>query len=129
MTSPGPEDFPRRFAAAFSACDGAAIAALCTQDVSALTLTGAWVEGRAEVEATWTADLDGPLAGARLVTGRTRLDPVAEGAVMLHQRFVLCGATDAGGADLGRLGVILAALLLREGAEWKAQSLILAPLT
>ncbi len=128
MSLPGPEDFARRFAAAFSARDAVAIGALCTEGAGALTLTGGWADDRTGVQALWAADLAGPLAGTRLVTGKMRLVPVAEGAVMLHQRFVLSGVTDANGGDLGRLGVMLCALLLRQDADWKAQSLMIAPL-
>lgn len=123
-----PEDFVRRFATAFAGRDAEAVAGLCTEDAAALSLSGAWAEGRAEIAAIWAADLAGPLRGTRLVTARARLAPVAGDAAMLHQRFVLSGLTDGAGADFGRMGVMLSALLRQTDEGWLAQSLVVAPL-
>lgn len=129
MATAGPDDFARRLAAAFSSRDGGAIAALCTGDAAALTLSGAWAEGPAEIAAAWATDLAGPLAGSRLVTGKGRLMPITAQAAQLHQRFVLSGLTDGAGAELGRVGVILSALLVAAEGEWLARSLVIAPLS
>jgi ketosteroid isomerase-like protein len=125
---PAPEEFVPRFGAAFAARDAAAIARLCTDEAGGLSLTGGWAEGRAELERLWAADFAGALAQARLVTGKGRLQHLAEAVVLVQQRFVLSGITDAGGRDAGRLGAMLSAVLTQGAAGWSVQSLMLAPL-
>lgn len=117
-----------RFGAAYAARDAAAIAGLCTEDASGLSLTGGWAEGRAEMERLWAADFAGALSHSRLVTGKGRLQWLAGRVALVQQRFVLSGISDAEGRDAGRLGAMLSAVLTEGDDGWSAQSLILAPL-
>lgn len=123
-----PEQFPRAFAAAFGAHDATAIAGLLMPAAGLLTLTGQWAEGAEAAETAMAEDFAGPLARARLVTGRVTVTPLAAGSAVLHQRFVVTGALDGGGQELPRIGAILAATLLSTAAGWRAVSLTLAPL-
>lgn len=128
MYLPSPEDFVPRFGAAYAARDTAAIALLCAEGASGLSLTGGWAEGRAELERLWAADFAGALAQTRLVTGKGRLQRLPGGVVLVQQRFVLSGIMDAEGREAGRLGAMLSAVLTEGEQGWSAQSLILAPL-
>ncbi len=65
-----PDDFPRRFAAAFGTGDSAAIAAFLAEDAQVLTLTGASAEDASAAESALAAEFTGIFASARLVTGR-----------------------------------------------------------
>jgi ketosteroid isomerase-like protein len=125
---PAPEDFVPRFGAAYAARDAAAMARLCAEDAGGLSLTGGWADGRVELERLWAADFAGALAQSRLVTGKGRLQHLAGAVVLVQQRFVLSGITDAAGRDAGRLGVMLSAVLTKGDRGWCGQSLILAPL-
>lgn len=129
MVLSAPEAFVPGFAAAFAARDAAGIAALAADDASALSLTGGWAEGRAEIEQLWTADFAGALARSRLVTGKGRVQRLPGGTVLVQQRFVLSGISDAEGREAGRVGAMLSAILTDAGAVgWRAQTLMLSPL-
>lgn len=123
-----PDQFPRIFAAAFGAQDADAIARLLTADASVLTLTGQWAEGAEAAQALMADDFSGALARARLVTGRFSLTPLRNDVVLLHQRYVVTGAIDGTGTDMARIGAILTATLVAAKGEWRAASLVLAPL-
>ncbi|MFT4152073.1 MAG: DUF4440 domain-containing protein [Paracoccaceae bacterium] len=123
-----PEQFPRIFAGAFGAQDATAIAALLMPQAGSLTLTGRWSDTAEAAEAAFAADFAGPLARARLVTGRVALIPLGPGAAVLHQRYVVTGATDAQGTELPRIGAILSATLTATPEGWRALSACLAPL-
>lgn len=115
-----PEDFTRRFAQHWMARDVAGLVALMSDDAEMLTLTGAWCEGRAEIEAVLTAELQGAFARSRMVTGKKRLRPLGPGAAVLVQRFVLSGLVDADGRDAGRIGAVLSAVLIARRDGWQA---------
>lgn len=123
-----PDQFSRIFAAAFGAQDADAIARLLTPDATVLTLTGQWAEGAGPAQALMAEDFAGTLARARLVTGRFSLTPLRDDIVLLHQRYVVTGAVDGAGADMARIGAILTATLVAAKGEWRAASLIMAPL-
>jgi uncharacterized protein (TIGR02246 family) len=121
-----PDGWTRAFATAWGAGDGAALAALMAPDIAMLGLTGGWAEGRAAVLKMLAAERAGVMARARLVTGRARLR-VLGGVVLVQQRFVLSGLTDAAGQDLPRMSVHLTAVLVPAGEGWQAESLTFAP--
>ena len=118
-----PDGFSRAFAQAWGARDAAALAALCAEDAEMLTLTGLWCDGRARIEAVLQAELDGAFSQSRLVTGKARLRPLGPGAAVLSQHFVLSGIVDAEGADAGRVGAMLGAVLLARADGWQATTL------
>ena len=64
------EDFPRRFAQAFTAQDAAGLAALIAPDGTLQSLTGLWAESPEEIESAFAAEAAGIFARARLVTGK-----------------------------------------------------------
>jgi uncharacterized protein (TIGR02246 family) len=124
-----PEDFPRLFATAFGAQDGAALAGFLAEDAQVVTLTGAVAEDAAGAEAAFAAEFAGIFAAARLVTGRQRLRMLGPGGAVLHQRFVVTGARDAGGREMPRFGALLTAVLLAREGGWRAVSLSFSALT
>ncbi len=116
------EGYARAFAQAWLAQDTAALGRLFAPDADFLSLTGAWAEGRTEIERTLRAELKGAFARAKLVTGRAKVRPIAPGAAVVHQRFVLSGVLNADGSDAGRIGAILMAVLVWEAGVWSAVS-------
>ena len=117
------EDFPRAFSQAFAGQSGANVAGLFVPDGHGLTLSGQWAEGRAALEAAWTAEFAGLLARARLVTGRASLRMLGPGAAVLSQRYVVSGAVDADGVEMARIPAVLAAVVIASAAGWQAVSL------
>ncbi|MDT8854152.1 DUF4440 domain-containing protein [Paracoccaceae bacterium Fryx2] len=122
-----PEAFSRSFAQLWGARDAAGLAALAAADADMLTLTGAWCDGRARIEATLKAELAGTFARSRLVTGKMRLRDLAPGIVVVQQRFVLSGLVDPLGRDMGRVGALLTSILVSGDAGWRAASLQFSP--
>ncbi|MBL4918194.1 SgcJ/EcaC family oxidoreductase [Szabonella alba] len=118
-----PATFLRAFAVAWGARDTEALAALIAADGDFLSLTGAHAEGRAEIKALFAAELSGTFSQSRLVTGKTRLRPLGDGAAVLVQRFVLSGLVDAEGHDLGRIGALMVATLVQGPEGWQAITL------
>lgn len=116
------EGYARAFAQAWLAQDTAALGRLFAADADFLSLTGAWAEGRTEIERVLRAELKGAFARAKLVTGRAKVRPIAPGAAVVHQRFVLSGVLNADGSDAGRIGAILMAVLVWEAGVWYAVS-------
>lgn len=119
MSLGDPAEFARAFSNAFADRDPAAIAALFAEDADFLSLTGAWAEGRAAVGDVLGAEMDGMLARARLVSGRTKMRAVAPGVAQVMQRFVLSGLVHPDGSDAGRIGAVLSALLRETAAGWE----------
>jgi uncharacterized protein (TIGR02246 family) len=122
------DEFPRLFAAAFGAQDAAALAAMLAEDAQVVTLTGALAEGRVEAQALFAAEFAGIFSRARLVTGRLSLRPIGPGAAVLHQRYVVTGAQDAGGEELPRFAALLGLVLLAKAEGWQALSLTFSAL-
>ncbi len=118
-----PDEFSRSFAQAWGNRDAGALAALLSEDADMLSLTGAWVEGRKDILATFEGEMNGAFARARLVTGRGKLRPLGPGAAVLHQRFVLSGLIDAEGRDMGRVAALLMAVLVARSDGWHAVTL------
>ncbi|MCB2127928.1 MAG: SgcJ/EcaC family oxidoreductase [Rhodobacteraceae bacterium] len=119
MSLPSPDAFPRAFANAWATRDAAEIAALFAEDADFLSLTGAWAEGRKGISDLLGAELSGAFARAKLVTGRGKQRPLAPGATMILQRFVLSGIVDANGRDAGRIGAVLSAVLVESSGRWQ----------
>ena len=71
----------------------------------------------AGAEAAFAAECAGIFARARLVTGKGTARSLFPGCYLIRQRFVVTGATDAGGAELPRFGAMLVVVLGRDGAE------------
>lgn len=113
-------DFPRAFAAAFGAQDAPTLAALFAEDGNFHSLTGHFAEGRRAIEAGIEAEFAGLSRMARLVTGKAALRALGPGAVVLHQRFVVTGLRDAGGAEMPRVGALLTAVLVAKSDGWQA---------
>ncbi|MCV2869719.1 nuclear transport factor 2 family protein [Defluviimonas sp. WL0002] len=122
MTLQDPADFPRAFSHAFSSRDLATITGLFTADADFLSLTGAWAEGHEAIEQVLSAELAGTLARVRLVSGRTKMRPVAPGVAQAMQRFVLSGLSNPDGSDAGRIGAVLSALLVQTHTGWRVVS-------
>jgi uncharacterized protein (TIGR02246 family) len=118
VTLPGPDAFPRAFANAWSAHDVKTIAGYFAEDADFLTLTGVWAEGRKAITEVLAGEMAGAFARAKLVTGRTKLRPLAPGAVQVMQRFVLSGILHPDGSDAGRVGAILSAVLVEGPQGW-----------
>ena len=118
-----PAGFARAFAAAWGKRDAGALAALMAEDGDLLSLTGGHAEGRAGIEALFQAELAGAFSQSRLVTGRTKLRALGEGAAVLVQRFVLSGLVDGAGADMGRIGALMVATLAEGPEGWRAVTL------
>lgn len=114
-----PADLPRAFALAWSARDARALAGFFAADADFLSLTGAAAEGVDEITEVLAGELAGAFARARLVTGKTKLRPLGPHAAVLLQRFVLTGIVHADGSDAGRIGAVLAATLVANGAGWE----------
>lgn len=123
-----PETFAKAFAAAFSARDPAALAAMMTEDAALVSLTGQWVEGRTLIRDIWAAEFAGALRMARLVTGRARIHAAAQAAVV-SQRFVLSGTLDPDGHELPRCAVLLQGTLAPTGDGWRAVTISLTVLS
>lgn len=111
------EEYIRAFAQGFGAGDAAGLAAMMVETGTALTLTGQWVEGRADVESALAAEFSGIFARARLVTGKGSARSLFPGCFLVRQRFVITGAVDETGAEIPRIGAILVAVLGRDGVE------------
>ncbi len=124
-----PIEFPRAFAAAFGTRDADALAGYLADDARMLTLTGAWVEGRAAVREALMAEFAGVFARARLVTGKSQLRELSAGVSLVHQRFVVSGAQGPDGTDLPRFAAMLSAVLLAGSAGWQVVSLGFSGLT
>jgi len=127
MTMPDPRDFPRLFAAAFGRADAAAIAALCLDDATCLSLSAGWAEGRAAIETLLAAEFAGLMARARLVTGKGTLRRIGPNAALIQQRFVVNGLVDADGHDLPRTAALLTALMVRADEGWQAVAVQFSP--
>ena len=124
-----PEGFPKLFAAAFSAQDGATLAGYLADDAEVVTLTGALAEDASTARQLFDMEFAGIFASARLVSGKTRLRPLGPGGAVLHQRFVVIGARDQTGAEMSRFGSVLTAVLLARAEGWRAVSLSFSALT
>lgn len=124
-----PEDFSRSFASAFAVQDGLALLDMLADDAEIVTLTGAVAETRAEAEQVFDQEFAGVLARAKLVSGKLRLRPLGPGGAIVHQRFVVIGARDAGGHELPRFGAVLTAVLLARADGWRAVSLTFSALS
>ncbi len=114
------EAFPRSFAALWSKRDAEGLAGLLAEDGTALTLTGGWGEGRRATAMLFEAELSGSFARSRLVTGKVAFRALGSEMSVLHQRFVLSGLVDADGADIGRIGAMLTAVLVARTGGWQA---------
>lgn len=123
-----PETFPKAFATAFSARDAEALAAMMIEDAALVSLTGQWVEGRTSIRDTWAAEFAGTLRMARLVTGRQRIQPAGQAAVV-SQRFVLSGALAPDGREMPRCAVLLQGVLAPAEDGWRAVSISLTVLS
>jgi uncharacterized protein (TIGR02246 family) len=123
-----PENFPKAFAAAFAAQNSAALAAMLAPDAQVVTLTGAVTETADEARAAFDQEFAGTFAGAKLVTGRNRVQAIGPGAAIVHQRYVVMGAKDAAGHDLPRFGILVTMVLLARPEGWRGSSLTLSAL-
>lgn len=117
------EDFPRRFAQAFTAQDAAGFAALMAPDGTLQSLTGLWAESPEEIENAFADEAAGIFARARLVTGRAQIRSLGPQYALLRQRYTVSGALDHTGVDLPRFGAILVAVLELGAEDWLAISL------
>ena len=124
-----PDSFPKLFAAAFSAQDGAALVQMLAEDAEVVTLTGAVAEDLTEAERAFDQEFAGTFARAKLVSGKTRLRPLGPGGAIVHQRYVVIGAQDQAGGDLPRFGAVLTAVLLARADGWRIVSLVFSALT
>ncbi len=119
MALASPEDLPRAFAHTWGARDALTLAEMFAPDAEFLSLTGGSAEGRAEIADLLAGELAGAFARARLVTGRTRIRPIAPEVVVLSQRFVLSGIVNVDGTDAGRIGTIFCATLVHTVEGWQ----------
>lgn len=117
------EDFPRRFAQAFTAQDAAGLAALIAPEGTLQSLTGLWAEAPEEIESAFAAEAAGIFARARLVTGKGQIRALGPQNALLRQRYTVSGARDETGADLPRFGAMLVAVLEVGPADWLALNL------
>ncbi|MFD2174049.1 SgcJ/EcaC family oxidoreductase [Rhodobacter lacus] len=117
-----PAELARRFAALWGTRDARGIAALFAPDGEFLSLTGGVGQNPKEIAELLAGEFAGAFQRARLVTGRSRLRPIGEGAAVIWQRFVLSGLVDENGAEAGRIGAALCATLERTGAGWQIVS-------
>lgn len=117
------ENFPRRFATAFTAQDERALAALIAAEGTLQSITGVWAESPEEIESAFAGEAAGIFARARLVTGRGQIRPLGPTTALLRQRYTVSGALDESGAELPRFGAMLVAVLEAAEPEWKALSL------
>jgi ketosteroid isomerase-like protein len=124
-----PEDFARSFASAFAAQDAASLAVLIAPTGTALTLTGAWAEGRDAAQTIFQAEFEGIFAQARLVTGKGNLEPLGPTTALLRQRFVVTGALAAPDTELPRFGAMLIAVLQHGSPDCTALNLSFTALT
>lgn len=119
--------FARSFAVLWGAGDAEGLAALFLPDGECLTVTGQEALGREAVAKALAADLTGLLRGTRLVTGRSRVRNLP-GGLLLSQRYVMSGLTDAAGQDIGRHGLVLSAVLHPSLDGLRALSAVMVPL-
>lgn len=124
-----PFEFARSFASAFAAQDAEALAAMIETTGTALTLTGAWAEGRAAAQDLFQAEFEGIFAQARLVTGKGSLEQLGPTTALLRQRFVVTGALAGPGEELPRFGAMLVAVLRHSRTECTALNLSFTALT
>ena len=115
-----PDDLPKLFAAAFNKGDAESVAGWLVADADVLTLTGAVAEGAEEARHVLAGEFAGIFAGARLVTGKTKVRVLGPGAAIVSQRYVIAGARDEGGAELPRIGCLLTAMLIATKDGWRA---------
>lgn len=121
-----PDDFGKLFAGAFGRQDAVGLAAMLSEDVDVLTLTGAMVEGAVAAEAAFGGEFAGIFAAARLVTGKLKLRALGPDGAILTQRFVVSGARDDAGQDMARFGAVLTAVIVARVDGWRAVSLTFA---
>ncbi len=122
------EDFPRRFAQAFTAQDAVGLAALIAPEGTFQSLTGLWAESSDEIESAFAAEAAGIFARARLVTGKAQITMLGPHHALLRQRYTVSGARDQSGADLPRFGAMLVAVLESGAEDWLALNLSFAAL-
>ena len=123
-----PDAFPKAFAAAFAAQDSTALAAMLATDAQVVTLTGATAETADQARAAFDQEFAGTFAAVKLVTGRNRVQLLGPGGAIVHQRYVVMGARDAGGRNVPRFGIVVTVVLLARAEGWRAVSLTLSPL-
>ena len=124
-----PEDFAKTFAALFASRDATGIAGLLDQAAQVVSLTGGSADNRQDAHALFEQEFAGIFAAARLVTGRSRVQVLGPGAVVLHQTFVVTGAFGPDASLLPRFPALVSAVLIARAEGWHAVSLTLSPLS
>lgn len=113
-----PEDMPAAFARAWMDRDGAALAALFTEDADFVNVVGLWWEDRASIAKAHSYALDSFFSESRLTVGRTKLRQLGEDTAVVHARMVLMGQKATGGGIAGQRNTILTFVMTRLDDGW-----------
>ena len=123
MAAPIPSDpvgFPAAFAEAWATRDGAAIAALFTEDADFVNVTGLWWHGRAAIAAPHDYALKSFFAQTTLRPGRTEVRLLGDDHAVVRCRFTLSGQRAPDGTAAADRQTILVFVLVRTGEGWRA---------
>ena len=118
-----PESFPDAFAAAWATRDGAAIAALFTEDADFVNVTGLWWHGRAAIAKPHDYALRSFFAATTLHPGRRETRHLSPDIAISRTRFRLTGqhAPDGGTAP-DRQTILTFTLQRQPDGAWLAVS-------
>ncbi|OCX66051.1 DUF4440 domain-containing protein [Thioclava sp. SK-1] len=119
MSLSHPDDLSHVFAKAWGGRDAVTLAGLFAPDADFLSLTGGLASGQQNIAELLAGEFSGAFSRARLVTGKCKLRPVGQQAVVMQQRFVLSGLIHADGSDAGRVGAIFCATLGMNDHGWE----------
>lgn len=117
-----PADFPAAFIAAWDSREGAAIAALFTEDADFVNVTGLWWHGREAIAKPHDYALKSFFSDTSLRAGRTEVRPLGPDVAVVRCRLTLSGQTAPDGSTAGPRQTILTAVLQRQPEGWLAVS-------
>ena len=116
-----PQQIIGAFADAWAARDGAAIAALFTDDGDFVNVTGLWWHGRAAIAKPHDYALKSFFAQTALRAGRTETRMLGEDAAVVRCRFTLSGQRAPDGSEAAPRQTILTFVMQRQrDGHWQA---------
>lgn len=117
-----PEEFPAAFARAWATRQGAAIAALFSEDAEFVNVTGLWWTGRAAIARPHDYALKSFFANTALRPGRIATRMLGTDHAVVRCRFHMTGQRTPDGTEAGPRQTILIFVLERTSGGWQAVS-------
>ncbi|MGI9449825.1 MAG: SgcJ/EcaC family oxidoreductase [Geminicoccaceae bacterium] len=96
-----PEDIPRRFADAWNAKDGRALARLFADDADFVNVVGLWWNNRDDIERAHDYGLRSFFKKSKISARRVKVRRIGDDVAVVHVRWKLVGQTGKQGETLG----------------------------